>query len=77
VNYVAFAHLRVQGGGFIGYGIIMATMFVVGEGWVRRHGHAPELYDSAVITIWVRSSFGARRMCADNRCRIRELVTFS
>jgi hypothetical protein len=70
MSCVTFIHLSVQGGGFIGYGIIMATMFVVGEGWVRRHGHAPELYDSAVITIWVRSPFGVRRMCADIRSRI-------
>jgi hypothetical protein len=42
-----------QGSGFIGYGAIMAIMFVAGESWVRRHGRAPEFYDSAVITVWV------------------------
>jgi hypothetical protein len=44
----------------------MAIMFVVGEGWVRRHGHAPELYDSAIITVWVCPIVQLRDLYADN-----------
>jgi hypothetical protein len=42
----------IMGSGFIGYGTIMAIMFVAGESWIRRHGRSPEFYDSAVITVW-------------------------
>ncbi|KAH9951105.1 hypothetical protein B0H21DRAFT_818596 [Amylocystis lapponica] len=42
----------IMGSGFIAYGIIMAIMFLVGEGWVRRSGRSPEWWDSWIITLW-------------------------
>ncbi|TDL22247.1 hypothetical protein BD410DRAFT_788981 [Rickenella mellea] len=42
----------IMGSGFIGYGIIMAIILVVGEDWVKRSGRSPEWWDSWVIMLW-------------------------
>ncbi|KAG8221103.1 hypothetical protein J3R82DRAFT_2626 [Butyriboletus roseoflavus] len=42
----------IMGSAFIGYGIIMALLLVVGEHWVRRSGRSPEWWDSWVIMLW-------------------------
>ncbi|KAJ6485716.1 hypothetical protein C8R45DRAFT_997595 [Mycena sanguinolenta] len=42
----------IMGSGFIAYGVIIAIMLLVGEGWVRRSGRSPEWWDSWVIFLW-------------------------
>ncbi|KAG1738963.1 hypothetical protein EDB19DRAFT_1712146 [Suillus lakei] len=42
----------IMGSGFIGYGIIMALLLVVGDDWVRHSGRSPEWWDSWVIMLW-------------------------
>ncbi|KAF9231270.1 hypothetical protein BU15DRAFT_56375 [Melanogaster broomeanus] len=42
----------IMGSAFIGYGIILAMLLVVGENWVRRSGRSPEWWDSWVIMLW-------------------------
>jgi hypothetical protein len=44
----------IMGSGFVAYAIIMTITFLAGEQWMRRSGRSPELFDSSVITIWVR-----------------------
>lgn len=48
--------IRSQGSAFIGYGVILAIILLVGETWVRRSGRSQEWWDSCVITVWVRTS---------------------
>lgn len=43
-----------MGSGFVAYAIIMTIILLVGEQWMRRSGRSPELFDSSVITAWVR-----------------------
>ncbi|KAH9964406.1 hypothetical protein BJV74DRAFT_870509 [Russula compacta] len=42
----------IMGGGFIAYGVILAILLLVGEGWVRKSGRSPDLWDSWVILAW-------------------------
>ncbi|KAG2364649.1 hypothetical protein BDR07DRAFT_1607986 [Suillus spraguei] len=42
----------IMGSAFIGYGIIMALLLVVGDNWVRISGRSPEWWDSWVIMVW-------------------------
>lgn len=42
----------IMGSSFIGYGIIMTIMMVLGQGWLRRTGKSQEFWDSAVIAAW-------------------------
>ncbi|KAH0836825.1 hypothetical protein J3R83DRAFT_8596 [Lanmaoa asiatica] len=42
----------IMGSAFIGYGIIVALLLVVGENWVRHSGRSPEWWDSWVIMLW-------------------------
>ncbi|KAG9313187.1 hypothetical protein JVU11DRAFT_6644 [Chiua virens] len=43
----------IMGSAFIGYGIIMAILLVLGENWTRQSGRSPEWWDSCVIMLWV------------------------
>lgn len=42
----------IMGSAFIGYGIILSLVLVLGENWVRRSGKSPEWWDSWVIMLW-------------------------
>lgn len=42
----------IMGSAFIGYGIIMLLMLLVGQEWLRRKGRSQEFFDSAVIAAW-------------------------
>lgn len=42
----------IMGSAFIGYGIILSLVHVLGENWVRRSGKSPEWWDSWVIMLW-------------------------
>ncbi|KAG2143785.1 uncharacterized protein EDB93DRAFT_1088011 [Suillus bovinus] len=42
----------IMGSAFIGYGMIMALLLVVGDNWVRRSGRSLEWWDSWVIMLW-------------------------
>lgn len=42
----------IMGSAFIAYGIILAILLLVGQGWLRRRGRSQEFFDSCVITAW-------------------------
>jgi len=42
----------IMGSAFIGYGIIMMIMLLVGQEWLRRSGRSQEFFDSAIIAAW-------------------------
>ena len=42
----------IMGSAFIGYGIILTMMMMVGQPWLRRNGRSQEFYDSSFITAW-------------------------
>lgn len=42
----------IMGSAFIGYGIIMMIMLLVGQAWLRGTGRSQEFFDSAVIAAW-------------------------
>jgi len=42
----------IMGSAFIGYGIILAILLLVGQDWIRRSGRSPEWWDSWVIFLW-------------------------
>ncbi|KAI6013574.1 hypothetical protein EDC04DRAFT_2757905 [Pisolithus marmoratus] len=42
----------IMGSAFIGYGIVLSLLFVLGENWLRRNGKSPEWWDSWVIMLW-------------------------
>lgn len=42
----------IMGSAFIGYGIVMMIMLLVGQAWLRRTGRSQEFFDSAVIAAW-------------------------
>ncbi|EWC45626.1 hypothetical protein DRE_05187 [Drechslerella stenobrocha 248] len=42
----------IMGSSFIGYAIVMSVMTLAGQAWLRRHGRAPEFWDSLVIAVW-------------------------
>lgn len=42
----------IMGSAFIGYGIIMTILLLVGQAWIRRTGKSQEFFDSIVIALW-------------------------
>ncbi|KZS89872.1 hypothetical protein SISNIDRAFT_488744 [Sistotremastrum niveocremeum HHB9708] len=42
----------IMGSSFIGYGVLMTLILVVGRGWVPGSSYSPEWWDSWVITLW-------------------------
>lgn len=42
----------IMGSAFIGYGIILTLLLLVGQFWLRRTGRSQEFFDSAVIAAW-------------------------
>jgi len=42
----------IMGGAFIGYGIILTILLLVGQVWLRRSGRSQEFFDSLVIAAW-------------------------
>ncbi|ORY16098.1 hypothetical protein BCR34DRAFT_476753 [Clohesyomyces aquaticus] len=42
----------IMGGAFIGYGIILTILLLVGQLWLRRSGRSQEFFDSLVIAAW-------------------------
>lgn len=42
----------IMGSGFIGYGVLLTIVLLVGQGWLRRTGRSQEFFDSAVIASW-------------------------
>ena len=42
----------IMGSAFIGYGIILTILLLVGQPWLRRTGRSQEFYDSLIIAAW-------------------------
>lgn len=42
----------IMGSAFIGYGIVLTIMLLVGQVWLRRRGRSQEFFDNAVIAAW-------------------------
>lgn len=42
----------IMGSAFIGYGIIMTILLLVGQIWLRRSGRSQEFFDSMLIAAW-------------------------
>ncbi|KAH8602462.1 hypothetical protein B0O99DRAFT_606610 [Bisporella sp. PMI_857] len=42
----------IMGSAFIGYGILLTIMMLVGQHWLRSTGRSQEFFDSAVIAAW-------------------------
>lgn len=42
----------IMGSSFIGYGMVMCIMLLVGQEWLRRTNKSQEFWDSAVIAAW-------------------------
>ena len=42
----------IMGSAFIGYGIVMTILLLVGQAWLRRTGRSQEFFDSIVIAAW-------------------------
>ncbi|KPI42466.1 Protein YTP1 [Cyphellophora attinorum] len=42
----------IMGSAFVGYGIVMTLMLLVGQAWLRRVGRSQEFFDSIVIAAW-------------------------
>ena len=42
----------IMGSAFIGYGIILTILLLVGQLWIRRKGRSQEFYDSLLISAW-------------------------
>ena len=42
----------IMGSAFIGYGIILTILLLVGQVWLRRTGRSQEFFDSAIIAAW-------------------------
>ena len=42
----------IMGGAFIGYGIVMTIILLVGQFWLRRTGRSQEFFDSLLIAAW-------------------------
>ncbi|KAF2868395.1 hypothetical protein BDV95DRAFT_630596 [Massariosphaeria phaeospora] len=42
----------IMGSAFIGYGIILTILLLVGQLWLRRSGRSQEFFDSLVIAAW-------------------------
>jgi len=42
----------IMGSAFIGYGILLTLLLLVGQGWLRRTGRSQEFFDSLIIAAW-------------------------
>ena len=42
----------IMGSAFIGYGITLVIILLVGQAWLRRTGRSQEFFDSALIAAW-------------------------
>ena len=42
----------IMGSAFIGYGIVLTLLLLVGQAWLRRTGRSQEFFDSIVISAW-------------------------
>lgn len=42
----------IMGSAFIGYGIILTIIMLVGQAWLKRTGRSQEFFDSALIAAW-------------------------
>ena len=42
----------IMGSAFIGYGIILTIILVVGQMWLKRTGRSQEFFDSILIAVW-------------------------
>lgn len=42
----------IMGSAFIGYGIVMTLLLLVGQAWLRSTGRSQEFFDSIVIAAW-------------------------
>ena len=42
----------IMGSAFIGYGVVMTILLLVGQVWLRRTGRSQEFFDSILITAW-------------------------
>jgi hypothetical protein len=42
----------IMGSAFVGYGIVLTIILLVGQVWIRRSGRSQEFYDSAVLCVW-------------------------
>ena len=42
----------IMGSAFIGYGIVMTILLLVGQAWIRKTGKSQEFFDSIVIALW-------------------------
>ncbi len=42
----------IMGSAFIGYGIILTILLLVGQAWLRRTGRSQEFFDSLLIAAW-------------------------
>lgn len=42
----------IMGSAFIGYGIILTILLLVGKGWLARTGRSQEFFDSLLIAAW-------------------------
>jgi Protein of unknown function (Ytp1) len=42
----------IMGSAFIGYGVVLTTLLLVGQMWLRRTGRSQEFFDSLIIALW-------------------------
>ena len=42
----------IMGSAFIGYGVVLTIMLLVGQLWLRRTGRSQEFFDSGIIAAW-------------------------
>ncbi|KAK2778687.1 hypothetical protein FQN53_001715 [Emmonsiellopsis sp. PD_33] len=42
----------IMGSAFIGYGILLTILLLVGQYWLRRTGRSQEFFDSLIIAVW-------------------------
>ena len=42
----------IMGSAFIGYGIVLTILLLVGQLWLKRTGRSQEFFDSLVIAVW-------------------------
>jgi hypothetical protein len=42
----------IMGSAFIGYGILLTIIMLVGQTWIKRTGRSQEFFDSALIAAW-------------------------
>ncbi|KAH8168503.1 protein YTP1 [Sarocladium implicatum] len=42
----------IMGSAFVGYGVVLTIILLVGQVWIRRSGRSQEFYDSVILTVW-------------------------